>query len=408
MSDVINNREQNNQNQTQRQAKLKELILKLHEGHSEEDVKKEFKEHFDGVSSTEISSMENELMKEGIETEQIMQLCNVHASLFRGSVEEVHSMSLDEQQEGHPIRVLKEENYALKNLLEKMSEVVDDYNQGEAEVLLSMFNELWDIDKHYSRKENTFFPLMEKYGHTAPPKVMWGVDDEIRALIKKTKQQVLNGEDFKENFQEMKYEILEMIVKEEEILIPLVLDMFTEDEWLQIAHDSEEIGYTLVAPTKKWVPQRKSFLERYKDDQAAKEIDNENIHFNIGFLNKTELETILNTVPIDMTFIDANDTVKYFNQAKDRIFARTKSVIGRTVQNCHPPHSVNTVEKLLEDFKAGKKDSEAFWINKPGVFIYIVYYALRDEHNNYIGTLEVTHNVQQYRDLQGEKRLLAE
>lgn len=406
MSDVINNRQQEVEIDKTRSKKLKELILKLHEGVSEEEVKKEFKEHFDGVSSKEISQMENDLMSEGIDTQQIMRLCNVHASLFRGSVDEIHSMSLDEQQVGHPVRVLKDENYAIKQLLASMREKVDNYSIENKSSLLNDFQLLWDIDKHYLRKENSFFPLMEKYGHTAPPKVMWGVDDEIRELIKQTKQLIQQDLPFVESFNEMEYEILEMIVKEEEILIPLVMDIFTEDEWLQIAEDSIEIGYTLVSPEAKWVPQRKSFVERYKEDQDLKEKDSKNIHFDIGFLNKEEIEKILNTIPLDITFIDAQDSVKYFNQAVDRIFSRTKSVIGRTVQNCHPPHSVDTVERLLADFKSGKKDSEAFWIQKPGIFIHIAYYAIRNQQNEYIGCLEVTQNVQQYRDLDGEKRLL--
>ena len=192
MSDVINNRQEDIAIDEKRLRKLKELILKLHDGESESDVKVEFKEHFDGVSSKEISAMENELMKEGLETEQIMKLCNVHASLFRGSIEDVHTLTLDHQETGHPIRVLKDENYAIKTLLEEMREKVENYTAEKKQSLLNDFNLLWDIDKHYSRKENTFFPLMEKYGHTAPPKVMWGVDDEIRQLIKDTRASVEN------------------------------------------------------------------------------------------------------------------------------------------------------------------------------------------------------------------------
>lgn len=406
MSDVINNRQQETQIDSLRQSKLKELILKLHNGESEELVKKEFKEHFDGVSAKEISLMENQLMQEGLETEQIMRLCNVHASLFRGSVDDIHTMNLDYEQIGHPVRVLKDENYAIKNLLSEMRNKVDKFQPELKQSLLNDFNLLWDIDKHYSRKENAFFPIMEKYGHSAPPKVMWGVDDEIRELIKKTKQLVQDDQDFKDSFNEMEYEIQEMIIKEEEILIPMVLDFITEDEWLQIAEDSIEIGYCLVAPESTWTPQRKSFLERYQDDQKQKEIDSKNIHFNIGFLSKDEIEKIFNTIPLDITFIDETDSVKFFNQAQDRIFARTKSVIGRTVQNCHPPHSVNTVERLLADFKSGKKDSEAFWIQKPGIFIHIMYYAIRNDQGQYMGTLEVTQNVESYRQLEGEKRLL--
>ena len=136
------------------------------------------------------------------------------------------------------------------------------------------------------------------------------------------------------------------------------------------------------------------------------EKNSENIHFDIGFLNKIELEAILNSLPVDMTFIDANDTVKYFNQAEDRFFARTKSVIGRTVQNCHPPHSVNTVDRILDDFKNGVKTKENFWIQMGEAFIHIQYFAIHDKDGKYIGTLEVSQNIQPLRELEGTKKLL--
>lgn len=406
MSDVINNREHAYKISQVRQNKLKELILKLHQGADPVTVQAEFKQHFDGVSAQEISMMERSLMSQGIETEQIMKLCNIHASLFKGLVEEIHTTYKDEQQDGHPIRVLKDENYALNQLLQAMSEKIEAYSDHKY-ALLHDFGLLWDLDKHYSRKENCFFPLLEKYGHFAPSKVMWGVDDNIRQLVKDAKQALLDETLVVEKFNFMKEEILDMIFKEEEILTPLMLDTFTEDEWLKIAIDSDEIGYCLVAPEKKWIPHRKSFVQRYQEDQLALQTDSKNIHFNIGHLSKIELECMLNTLPLDITFVDKDDVVKYFNQAKDRIFTRTKSVIGRTVQNCHPPKSVNTVQVLIDDFKSGKRDSEAFWIQmKNGAYVFIEYFAVRNAQQEYLGVLEVTHNIQRYREISGDKRLL--
>lgn len=406
MSDVINNREHADKISQVRQNKLKELILKLHQGADPVTVQAEFKQHFDGVSAQEISMMERSLMSQGIETEQIMKLCNIHASLFKGLVEEIHTTHKDEQQDGHPIRVLKDENYALNQLLQAMSEKIEAYSDHKY-ALLHDFGLLWDLDKHYSRKENCFFPLLEKYGHFAPSKVMWGVDDNIRQLVKDAKQALLDETLVVEKFNFMKEEILDMIFKEEEILTPLMLDTFTEDEWLKIATDSDEIGYCLVAPEKKWIPHRKSFVQRYQEDQLALQTDSKNIHFNIGHLSKIELECMLNTLPLDITFVDKDDVVKYFNQAKDRIFTRTKSVIGRTVQNCHPPKSVNTVQVLIDDFKSGKRDSEAFWIQmKNGAYVFIEYFAVRNAQQEYLGVLEVTHNIQRYREISGDKRLL--
>lgn len=413
MSNVINNRELNETNRSKRQELLKEMILKLHDGVDPAEVKKEFHANFNGVSSYEISQMEQSLMVEGMAAEEIQRLCDIHADIFKGSVDEVHTRSKEEESIGHPVRVIREENFALKNLLdEEIKPKLEGYFATDVEMLkiklLEDFNLLWDIDKHYSRKENIIFPYMEKYGISAPPKVMWGVDDEIRAEIKAVK--ALIAEDQKALVKERIYPLLEriheMIFKEEQILIPMLLERFTEDEWLEIADDSEEIGYCLVSPEGKWAPNRVAFIGgKTKKEELP---SNGNIRFGVGFLTLQELEKVLNTLPVDITFIDDKDTVKYFNLAKERIFARTKSVIGRTVQNCHPPQSVKTVEKLLQDFKSGAKDQESFWINSRGMFILITYYAIRDDQNRYLGTLEVTQNVKSIRELEGEKRILAD
>jgi DUF438 domain-containing protein len=413
MSNVINNREMSDSNKDKRQELLKGMILKLHNGVSPDEVKKEFREHFTGVSSYEITQMEQKLIDEGMAVEEVQKLCDVHADIFKGSINEVHTRSKEEESIGHPVRVLREENYALRNLLDEDILVKLDtfINHPEAPIknmLIQDLNMLWDIDKHYSRKENIIFPYMEKYGITAPPKVMWGVDDEIRASIKEMKQHVL--EDNREELQKMAYPLIErikeMIFKEEEILIPMILEQFTEDEWLEIADDSEEVGYCLVSPEGKWTPDRVDFIGGAKKKKA--DTPDGNVRFGIGFLTVKELEKVLNALPVDVTFIDEEDRVKYFNQSKERIFARTKSVIGRTVQNCHPPQSVGTVEKLLIDFKSGAKDQESFWINSRGMFILINYYAIRDDQGRYMGTLEVTQNVKGIRELEGEKRILAD
>lgn len=417
MSELIKNDRHQNENFIKRQALLKELILKLHAGEDEAVVHELFKENFSGVSSYEITQMEQSLMdEEGLEVEQIQNLCSIHASIFKGSIDDVHTIHREEENIGHPVRVLREENYAISNLLDEIeSKLVSLLESKDEQVRFDLIADLallWDIDKHYTRKENTIFPLMEAHGILAPPKVMWAVDDDIRSMIKDFRVLVENKDfsNLTSSFEAMKYEIKEMIFKEEDIMIPMVLEIFTEDEWLQIADDSIEIGYCLVAPDEKWYPSRKDFVSQYKSDQAIKKkaqaMDKENIHFDIGFLNKLELESILNKLPVDITFIDADDTVKYFNTPEERFFARTKSVIGRTVQNCHPPHSVNTVESILDDFKSGKKDTESFWIDTKGAFLYIQYFAIRDEFGKYLGTMEVTQNIKSLRELEGEKRLL--
>ena len=400
MSELVNNREKQMASiDPERLQLLRDIILRLHQGEDPRAVKELFRANFDTVDASEIIAMEQSLVDDGMDVMEIQKLCDIHADVFDGSIDEIHGIVGDYLKPGHPVHVMKDENRGIEDTLNDIQKAIEEDNRF---ALLSSLNILWDIDKHYSVKENCYFPLMEKYGFTAPPQVMWGVDDEIRDDLKSFKQGVEKGLIDVDAFNAVRKRIEDMIFKEEQILLPMILDVFTEDEWLQIAHDTKEIGYCIRVPEAKWVPNRKSFVDQYREDRALK---SDNMHFKIGHLTMEELEGIMNHLPIDMTFIDKDDTVKYFNQAPDRVFVRSASVIGRTVQNCHPPRSVGTVESMLEDFKSGKSESESFWIQMGEKFIHISYYAIFNDTNEYIGTLEVSHDVKQYRDLEGEKRL---
>lgn len=398
MSELINNREY-------RQKILKEVIRELHEGKSVEEVKAKFQEAIEGVSPMEISQMENQLVKEGLPIEDIQYLCNVHAAVFKGSIEEIHH---PDEVPGHPIYTMRKENEAIEDYIENnLKPNLEKFKEEDSEEninrLIEDLNLLFDIDKHYSRKENLIFPYLEKYNITAPPQVMWGVDDEIRALIKESKLMLVdyrkNKEEVVKKIEEAIHEIKEMIFKEEKILFPMALQTLTEDEWIRIYKESDEIGYALIEPETEWKLKRIDMVDKEK-------VDSEYVKFETGFLKPEELTAILNTIPCEMTFIDKDDVVKYFTDGEDKIFSRTKAVIGRTVQNCHPPSSVNTVEKILEDFKSGKKDSEEFWIKMGDMYVYIRYFAVRDKEGNYLGTVEFTQDIAPIQKIQGEKRLL--
>lgn len=386
----------------ERQAILKDLILRLHAGEDPEAIKKEFKKHFSNVSAFEISVMERRLLGEGIEPEEIMRLCNVHASLFNGSIEAVYEQGEGHDSPSHPIRVLKEENLALESTMDKIVNLLKVYLEApDAQLktgLLKQLDLLWEIDRHYARKENSYFPIMERYGMTAPPKVMWGVDDEIRELVKAFRAAIEKDELEGLDFGAVRYEIEEMIVKEEEILLPMIIPFFNEDDWISIAEESDEIGYCIVKPEKQWQPKR---------EKVEVSVESGNIDLGTGFLTPKELRKILDLQPLELTFIDANDTVKYFNDTPGgKFFPRTKSAIGREVYNCHPPKNLPVVRKLISDLKAGKKDRETLWFPTQGTYVMISYAAVRDDDGTYMGTLEWVQDIKHIINIEEEKRTI--
>ncbi|MBB6446967.1 hypothetical protein HNR53_003634 [Bacillus benzoevorans] len=416
MSELINNREHVMENKSERQEMLKEIIRELHAGKDVAEVKAKFEEAVGDVTVAEISQLEHALMQEeGIPVSEVQRLCTVHAEVFKGSIEEIHRSEKPEDEPGHPIHTWKMENKEIDMLVnfklqlhkERFEKEDSDENRFK---LIEDLNLLWDVDKHYSRKENLLFPYLEKYGIFGPTKVMWGVDDDIRFVIKDAKRALTSYGGYKREVTEILDQVIkevsEMIFKEEEILFPMCLETLTEDEWVKIAAESEAIGFCLTAPELVWKPKRHPLIVEM--GEAAEEAGFDGyIRFETGIVSLKQLETLLNHMPVDLTFIDENDVVRYFSHGKERIFARTKAVIGRTVQNCHPPQSVHVVEKLLEDFKSGTKDVEDFWINMGDKFIYIRYFAVRDEAGKYMGTLEFTQNVSEIRALEGEKRILS-
>ncbi|MGI5997804.1 MAG: DUF438 domain-containing protein [Lutispora sp.] len=409
MSEIINNREY-------RKKVLKELIMELHEGKSVEEVKERFAELIKDVSASEISEMEGALIAEGMPVQEVQRLCDVHAAVFKGSIEEIHKEDIQEIEKtpGHPLHTFMLENREIDKLLkgrinEELEAFKADDSNSNVEKLIEAFNLLWEVDKHYSRKENLIFPYLEKYGITAPPKVMWGVDDEIRAEIKGVKIELEkykgNKDEIIKRTEALINKVNEMIFKEENILFPMCKDTLTEDEWLTIAEESGEIGYCLTEPAGVWKPKRVN-LEKKEADKVSTQASGY-VKLETGILKVEELEAMLNTLPFDITFVDKDDVVKYFSQGKERIFARTKAIIGRTVHNCHPPASVHVVEKIVQDLKSGAKDHEDFWIKMGDVYALIRYFAVRDSEGNYLGTVEVTQNIKPIQDIEGEKRLMS-
>lgn len=407
MSEIIDN-------SRMRKDALKHMILQLHKGEAPEQVKKQLARMMGQVPYGYVVEVEQELIAEGLPVAEVQKLCDIHSAALKGIIDagEAKTVPL-----GHPVETFQKENRALQDLMAtlrghfpEIAKLPDEtLIADKVDLLLSHFNNLMEIDKHYRRKENLLFPILERYGITGPPTVMWGKDDEVRALLKaamESLREVRSGTAGELSplailvFDPALAAVEEMIFKEENILFPMCLDTLTETEWYSIYRQSREIGFCLYFPRDEWEPGGVEAVSRPKEVGAR-------VQFPSGSLSLDELTAVLNTLPFDVTFVDKNDTVRYFTQGKERIFDRNEAIIGRKVQFCHPPSSVHIVQQIVDDFRSGRQDRAPFWINLHGKFIHIAYFAVRDAAGEYIGTLEVTQDLTGLRKLDGEQRLLA-
>ena len=406
MSESINN-------SGDRKALLKHMILQLHEGIAPEDVRKQLVKLLSKIPYNEVVEVEQELIAEGLPETEVLRLCDVHTEALEGNID-LSGMKIAPP--GHPVDTFKKENQELRKVIAKLQELFENaeelYRTVGAESynnrVKGLFNSLMDVDKHYRRKENLLFPFLERYGITGPPKVMWGKHDETRDLLKNalraldlpaaTADQMKLKTDL--HLRQAAKAISDMIMKEEEILLPMTLDKLTESDWYEIYRQTNEIGYCLYDPDVEWKPEGITPVQTGRAEGDAVKLPS-------GSLTVSELLALLNTMPVDITFVDKNDRVKYFSQGKERIFDRNRAIIGRDVRMCHPPSSVHVVEKILNDFKSGNETTAAFWIQMQGRFIHIEYFALRDPDGNYLGVLEVSQDLTEKRSLQGEQRILS-
>ena len=391
---------------------LKHLILQLHRGEAPDAVRNQLVRLLGEVPYERVVEVEQELISEGLPAEEVLSLCDVHTEVLKGKISHEGARVAPV---GHPVHTFKEENRALQwevdSLRKLFKETSRDASQlvGILEQIQVRFNALADVEKHYQRKENLLFPFLEKHGVTGPPKVMWGKHDETRELLKAAFEALenLGSTDAEELlavielvFEPAVSSVEGMIFKEEQILFPMSLDTLEDREWYAIYRQSPSVGFCLFDPDDDWKPDG-PFEEPEEEKESSR------VQLPSGSLTAQELNAILNAIPFDLTFVDKDDTVRYFTQGRERIFTRTRAILGRKVQLCHPPSSVHIVEKILSDFHAGKESRAPFWITLNGQFIHIEYFALRDEDGAYLGTLEVSQNLTEKRELTGEQRLLS-
>ncbi len=378
---------------------LKDLILALHAGEDFAVVKAGFDQLIKDVSPEELTVMEQQLIQEGLPVEEVQRLCDLHVGVVR---EGLAAPGVPEVTVGHPVHTYMQENREFERLANRLlaiakSEQVADKAGDIAENLALLAK----VDTHYLRKENQLFPYLEKHGVTGPTQVMWGIHDEIRTQLRALQQQTLGGipDAVLPGIVTVAHAITEMIYKEEKILFPMALSKLSDVEWIEMRRGESEIGYAFEEPPA-WPSGTEAMTTPAQRGNAGM------LQLSTGQLTNEQLNRMLTRLPMDISFVDADDRVQFYSDNPNRIFPRTPAVIGRSVSNCHPPKSVSKVEQILEAFKDGTRDEARFWIQLDGRFILIQYFAVRSTVGKYLGCLEASQDVTEIRRLEGEKRLL--
>jgi uncharacterized protein len=370
-----------------------DIIRRLHKGLPVEEAKNEILRDVGKLSSAEITDIEQSLIDEGVSPDEIRRFCNVHALLFASALEkEVASPDSP----SHPVNMLTRENREIEKII---AAVRGAEKAGRSSEMRDALARLAGIEGHYAIKENALFPHLERHGFPGPSKVMWSKHNEVRAMLKSVLEHTPPPS---EELAALLGEVEGMIFKEESILFPAALERIPEGEWTEVYRSSEQIGYPFLQGAN-----LHQTLAAAEDREGAKPaLATGQIALPTGQMTVEELTAVLDTLPVDITFVDAADRVKYFSQSKDRIFVRATSVIGRKVENCHPPQSVGKVVEIVESFRNGSRDHADFWIQLKGMFVHIRYFAVRSREGKYLGTLEVTQDLTEIKGLTGERRLL--
>lgn len=332
---------------------------------------------------------------------------------------------------GHPIQNYIDENKKIRELLLKMeSGLQKSYIKNEWDEWVEDLNR---FKIHLSRKQNQLYSLLEKKGFDRPSTTMWLYDNAVRDKISALSEKMsveFNSEDIKKEFEEFKGYILDLMNKEETILYPTSLEMISQDEFLDMVEGDREIGYCLIEPSDEFVKntKRSSAPQQSKEEgekSGAKHTDfanelealiskynvgtwNEDTPMNVkqGILSLNQINLLFQHLPVDISYVDEKELVAFYSDTKHRVFPRSKGVIGRDVKNCHPKNSVYVVEEIIEKFRSGEQDRVDFWINKPNLFIYILYVAVRDEQGNFRGVMEMMQDCTKIRSLEGSRTLL--
>jgi uncharacterized protein len=419
MSEMIRNNEE-------KQKILKEIVTNLHEGSNIKDVQKQFKNIIKNVSPEEIASMEQSLIDEGVPVEHVQSLCDVHVKVFEDTLDK---QKVGKTLPGHPVFTYKAENKHLKIMIKRIKKDLRKVIKGgDKESFKAVLTELKEVEIHFQRKENQLFPFLEEVNFTGPSRVMWGKHDEIRVMFKEIDASLLADDMklLKGHIGRLSKALTGMIFMEEKILFPTALRKLPEDSWKKIRRGEGEIGYAWIKPGNLWDPNvvktgvpdfAKAAAEarkaRGEEPLSAVDADKDTgreesgqIPLDVGGLTGKQINMMLKILPLDISYVDENDRVLYYSQGKERMFPRSPGIIGRTVQNCHPPKSAHIVQKIVDSFRNKEKDEAEFYFTMNGRFLHIRYFPIYDENGDYKGVIEAGQDLTDIRALEGERKLL--
>ena len=387
----------------QRIKKLTEYLQRLGAGEELEEVRKDFIKEFSDVQASEIMEAEQELMKQGTPLEEVQRLCDVHAALFHGVTPEEEMKKRQsfeqkeygnksqqaqelEQIEGHPLYTLTKENQALLKLLQQFA-------GSEDENLLSIIGQ---FAVHYAKKGDLLYPhLKVKYGMAGPSDVMWTVDDEIRDEYSALMRESQRGDEWNKRLRAVLKRIEEMVHKEQNILFPICAVNFTKEEWMGIYRDAKDYIVCFGVEDVHW--------QEAEDQEIVRENSGKDeIVLPGGHMTLEQLTALLNTVPLEITFIDVDNINRFFNEGP-KVFKRPGMALDREVFSCHPPKIEPMVRAIIDDFRHGRKDRVPVWMEKGGRTMLVTYMAVRDKTGKYVGTAEFVQDMEFAKEHFGKK-----
>jgi uncharacterized protein len=358
----------------------------------------------DTITPSETMQVFDRLLNEGLEFETVKSSVGKIINVFYRSL---GSFNWEKPGKGHFLYYLMFENREVEKLMNKLKAAVKAYNIATADELPAnllqlkqLIYHLKDYELHYIKKENLLFPFIEKtFPRYKCLQLMWSFHDDFRScmkvLINLLQQEVPDKSIMNKELGRLFFIVMPVIFREEQIIYPVAIRAIPENAWNEMFQQSFETGWCYIEP-----PIINYYMEQHLEPTG------QNINLGTGILNPEQIILMLNNLPVDITFVDEKDEVCYFSGGVHRIFPRSNAIIGRKVQNCHPPESVHIVNEIIKVFRNGEKNVAEFWISMQEKFIHICYYAVRNEHNEYKGTIEVSQDVTDIRALQGQKKLL--